>query len=262
MFKKILLLTATSLLSACSTLSSEDDLSNAIDSVGNKPTYFEVVGQKLLPDNLSSGDSGLIDSTMFITANIAKEGQATPSSTIKMVLGYFETHNPYEYAIVNGEQVKIKEYKIASSLCTDICKATQYFTFPVTNEDLLKSIDNEFIYSLKPKSGGKKLTFSVPGAYVGALLNGYKANALPVVIGTTSEVPTKALASPIKMSEDLFAKASDAEKEKFTDWAFENRKSIKSSLGGEGKILPMLEYWYEKAAENEKAEILTWILAQ
>jgi len=64
------------------------------------------------------------------------------------------------------------------------------------------------------------------------------------------------------LSQGLFAKASDAEKEQFTDWAFENRKSIKSSLGGEGKILPMLEYWYEKAAENEKAEILTWILAQ
>ncbi|GLS89637.1 hypothetical protein GCM10007916_07040 [Psychromonas marina] len=68
-------------------------------------------------------------------------------------------------------------------------------------------------------------------------------------------------ASPIKMSQDLFIKASESEKEQFTDWAFENRKSIKSELNGEGKILPMLEYWYEKANLDQRAELLTWILA-
>jgi uncharacterized protein YccT (UPF0319 family) len=82
------------------------------------------------------------------------------------------------------------------------------------------------------------------------------AVAAPVSVAKVSNV------SPIKMSQDLFSKASASEKDQFTNWAFENRKSIKSELNGEGKILPMLEYWYEKANLDERAELLTWILAQ
>ncbi|WP_022942910.1 hypothetical protein [Psychromonas hadalis] len=260
MLKKILLLSIASLLSACSTLSTDDDLSNAIDSVNNKPTYFEVKGQKLQPNNMSGSNSGVIDATMFITANIAKEGQKAPNSTVKMVLGYFETHNPYKYAAVNGKKVEIKAYKVATSMCTENCIATQYFTFPVSNEDLLNALDSEFIYELYPDAGSKKLKFSVPGEYISALLNGYTANALPASIAPI--VAKKITSSPLQMSQDLFVKASDTEKEQFTDWAFKNRKSIEAPLNAEGKILPMLEYWYEKASSDEKAEILTWILAQ
>ncbi|MCP4325964.1 MAG: DUF2057 domain-containing protein, partial [Alteromonadales bacterium] len=81
------------------------------------------------------------------------------------------------------------------------------------------------------------------------------------IASAVNKPAVKIAASPIKMSQDLFAKASDNEKEQFTDWAFKNRKSINTALNGEGKILPMLEYWYEKATSDEKAEILTWILA-
>jgi len=83
--------------------------------------------------------------------------------------------------------------------------------------------------------------------------------ASEVAVVTTT---VKKAASPLKMSQDLFAKASATEKEQFTDWAFKNRKEIKSQLVAEGKILPMLEYWYEKATSDERAEILTWVLAQ
>jgi uncharacterized protein YccT (UPF0319 family) len=93
--------------------------------------------------------------------------------------------------------------------------------------------------------------------------NGFVESTDVASVAVVATTPVKkAPASPIKMSEDLFAKASSAEKEQFTDWAFKNRKAIKAPLDGEGKILPMLEYWYEKASADEKAEILTWILAQ
>ena len=91
--------------------------------------------------------------------------------------------------------------------------------------------------------------------------NGFDNVSEVVAVAPVVTTP-KVASSPIKMSQDLFVKASETEKEQFTDWAFKNRKSIKAPLDGEGKILPMLEYWYEKADADEKAEILTWILAK
>ncbi|PKF63079.1 hypothetical protein CW745_06575 [Psychromonas sp. psych-6C06] len=94
------------------------------------------------------------------------------------------------------------------------------------------------------------------------LSNGAEIAVAAVATTTTKQDVAKVAVSPVKMSQDLFAKASVAEKEQFTNWAFKNRKMITSELNGEGKILPMLEYWYEKASTDQKAELLTWILAQ
>ena len=72
-------------------------------------------------------------------------------------------------------------------------------------------------------------------------------------LATTSAVTTQAVTAQttsssatasVKMSQDLFARASDAEKEQFTDWAFKNRKAIKAPLKTESRVLSMLEYWY------------------
>ncbi len=95
-----------------------------------------------------------------------------------------------------------------------------------------------------------KISLSAPEDVYLTDVNG-KKTIVPVVIKKAS-----------KMIETLYVKASSVEKEQFTDWAFKNRKSIETPLNGEGKILPMLEYWYEKATSDEKAEILTWVLAQ
>lgn len=78
----------------------------------------------------------------------------------------------------------------------------------------------------------------------------------------TAQTTSSSATASVKMSQDLFARASDAEKEQFTDWAFKNRKAIKAPLKTESRVLSMLEYWYEKANQDERAEILTWILAQ
>ena len=263
MLKKIILLSTFSLLGACSTLSTEKDLSNAVETVEDKPTYFEVVGQKLIPDELTNNGAPTLDSGLIITANFAKEGKKSPPSQIKMTVGFLENHKRYEYAVINASKVKLKEYKVSTSMCTEHCKATQYINFPVKNEDLVKAIESEFVFELHQSQGGKTLKFSIPGGYIGALLNSYQVNAVqnaaPVTAVATQEKET---ASPIKMTQALFAKASTAEKERFTDWAFKNRKSIKAELNGKGRRLPMLEYWFEKASEEEKAEILTWILSQ
>lgn len=266
MFKKLIVVSISVFLSACATPSYDDNLNNAIEEVLNKPTYFEVVGQSIQPENISRADHNVVESSVFITANIAKEGLQAPSSQVQMKIGYFDSYNPYKYVVVNNKKSEIKAYKVSTSMCSENCIAKQYFTFNVTNEELLKSIESDFIFELKPNTGGKTLTFRIPGEYVNAIFDGYKANSVvansvavaPVVKMVAEEKKTDA----IKMTQNLFAKATTTEKEQFSDWAFKNRKSISTSLTAEGKILPMLEYWFEKATPEQRAEIVTWIISQ
>lgn len=281
MFKKLIVVSITALLSACATPSYDDNLNNAIEEVLNKPTYFEVIGQAIQPENITHFDHGVVESSLFITANVAKEGLQAPSSQVQMKIGYFDAYNPYEYVTVNNKAAKIKAYKVSTSMCTANCIAKQYFTFNVTNEELLKSIESDFTFELKPNSGGKKLTFRVPGEYINSLFEGYKANAVVANAIASNAIAANAIAAnaviaapvvktvevakvsdSIKMTQSLFAKASATEKEQFSDWAFKNRKSITEPLIAEGKILPMMEYWFEKSTADQRAEIITWIISQ
>ncbi|WP_019616721.1 hypothetical protein [Psychromonas ossibalaenae] len=258
MLKKIITIMLLPLLGACSSLSSEDDLSNAVEQVNIKPTYIEVVGKTLIPDNISGKNHGVVKSSLLITANIAKKEQQAPESQLKMTLSYFENYKPYAYAVIDGQKIKIKEYAVATSVCTEHCTATQYFTFPVKNETLTAAAETELVFELKPNNGGKVLRFSVPGGYLNAITEGYKQNIIqpaPVVVKAET-------ADPIAMSKELFIKASAAEKEQFTDWAFKNRKTISAELKSESKIVSMLEYWYQQASESQRAQILTWVIAQ
>ncbi len=257
MLKKIITIMLLPLLGACSSLSSEDDLSNAVEQVNIKPTYIEVVGKKLIPDNISAENHGVVKASLVITANIAKNEQKAPESQLKMTLSYFENYKPYVYAVVDGKKTKIKEYTVSTSVCTEHCTATQYFTFPVKNETLIEAAETELVFELEANKGGKNLRFSVPGGYLNAVTEGYKQNIAPLDV-----VVVKAAADPIEMSKELFVKASDMEKEQFSDWAFKNRKAVTAELKTESKVLAMLEYWYQQASESQRAQILTWVIAQ
>ncbi|MCK5817692.1 MAG: hypothetical protein KAH18_00265 [Psychromonas sp.] len=262
MFKKIILLFAFTLLSACSTLSSDDDLSNAVEHVINKPTYVSVVGQKLKPDDLSENGAGVMRSIVVITANIAKKGKHAPSSKVTMTLSFIDNYKRYEYAEINAVKVKIKADSVSTRVCTDQCVATQHFSFPVKNKDLLKAINHTFTFKLRQNQHGKILKFRVPGEYVNTLLNSYNLTSLQNVAIATPVSYQTSEQSPVKMSQALFIKASDHDKKQFTDWAFKNRKSIKQPLKSKDKILTMLEYWYKKANIDEKAQIVSWTLLQ
>lgn len=131
-------------------------------------------------------------------------------------------------------------------------------TFIVTNNGENISVEN----ALLERGAGMTRDYATELKAYNQENNIVVATAGVSSVSTTTESVKKVPASPIIMSQALFIKANAAEKEQYTDWAFENRKSIAAPLNGEGKILPMLEYWYEKATKDEKAEILTWVLAQ
>lgn len=255
MIKKIIMLLLLPSLWACSHLSSKEDLSNAVEAVNIKPTYIEVLGEKLTPDNLSADGHGVLESTLFITANFAAD-ELAPSSKLQMTLAYFENYRPYEFVIVDGQKTALKESKVSTSFCNEHCTATQYFNFPISNELLLQSVADGLIFELQNNNGSNKLIFSVPGGYIKALLSSADVNKETIV-----PAKQKKAQDPVVISQGLFIKATSSEKEIFTQWAFKNRKETSVKLDSESQILTMLVYWFEQADSSQRAEILSWILS-
>lgn len=255
MIKKMIVLLLLPSLWACSHLSSEASLSNAVKTVNIKPAYIEVVGEKLIPDNLSGDGHGVLEASLFITANVAQEKQP-PSSTLQMTLSYFENYKRYEFAVIEGRKIALKESHITTSFCSEHCTATQYFNFPITNALLQQAADSQLIFELQNNNGNNKLIFSLPGAYINALLESAAANR-------QAAAPAKQIKSDdlLAISQGLFTKATQSEKEIFTEWAFKNRKEVGSALDSESQILTLLAYWFEQADSAQRAEILSWIVS-
>ncbi|MCG6200294.1 hypothetical protein [Psychromonas antarctica] len=254
MLKKFIILSLVTSLWACSHLSSRGDLSNAVENVNIRATYIEVLGKKIIPDNLSADGHGVLESTVFITANFAKE-KVAPSSELQMTLGYFKNYNPYQFVVVDGRRIALTESQVATSLCSENCVTTQYFNFPLSNELLLQSAHDELIFELQNNNGNNKLLFSIPGGYIKALLQSSDINTSAV------NKVQKREQDPVVISQRLFVKASPDEKEIFTKWAFANRQEDIAMLDSESQILTMLAYWFDQADRVQKAEILSWVIS-
>ncbi|MCP5078232.1 MAG: hypothetical protein GY951_09290 [Psychromonas sp.] len=208
---------------------------------------------------------GVVETSTYIVANIPDNSDDKSSSRIYMDLSYFDNGYNYVYAELDKKQIKLKSTILTKRICIETCQFTQGFSFPVATQVLRNAIETGLEYKLTDNVGNSPVTFLIPGHYIEGLLlassKSLKSRKVVAVPSVVTEPTLNTEKQALQMSQELFAKASDTEKEQFTDWAFENRKSIETPLDGKGKILPMLEYWYEKATSDEKAEILTWILA-
>lgn len=262
MYKRILGLSAI-LLSGCSTLSSDDDFSNVINEVERKASYVSIEAKNINPIENKGVGANALRNTSQLTANYSTVSKVAPKSYIAVELSYFKSS--YEYSLVSfrGFEGEITAYSPSTESCTEHCTATQYFTFPIDNEEIELSAKDGLTYVVKTKNQQSKLSFTIPAGYFQAVLDerALQLQNIPVVTmeqqaAEKNIVETK----PIEMTKYWFGDATALEQEQFSEWAFVNRKSISSSLKSESKSLEMLSYWYEKASVEEKASILTWLL--
>ncbi|WP_162063315.1 DUF2057 family protein [Vibrio taketomensis] len=85
---------------------------------------------------------------------------------------------------------------------------------------------------------------------------------------TVSDAPVKVVTinageiGPVAMVQYWMEKATPAEAEQFTDWAFDNRatKSMKALEGS--KPVEMLSYWYSEAELEQRKQILAWLISR
>ena len=264
MYKKILGLSVV-LLSGCSTLPNDDDFSNAINEVARRASHISIEAKNINPIENKSVGANALRNTSQLTANYSTASKVVPESYIAVELSYFKSS--YEYSLVSfrGVEVNITAYSPSTESCTEHCTATQYFSFPIDNEDIELSAKDGLTYVVKTKNKQSKLSFTIPAGYFQAVLDEKALQLQNIPVGAMKQqaaevniVETK----PVEMTKYWFGDATDLEQEQFTEWAFANRKLINSELTTSSKSLEMLSYWYEEASVEEKASILTWLLNQ
>ncbi|MGC9401510.1 YccT family protein [Vibrio genomosp. F10] len=67
---------------------------------------------------------------------------------------------------------------------------------------------------------------------------------------------------PSQMVEYWYEKASNEERTVFSDWAFDNRKTKEVEVIEGSKALEMASYWYSQCDLSERKQILAWLLEQ
>lgn len=255
MFKKLVFVTGISLLLGCSSLSTKADLSNSIAKVISHNNYTEVIGLPLTPDY--SGK--LLSAKLTLTANVAKKEGRHPNSRIFLDVSFLDNSQRFYFVELANKRLVMKEYKVSTRICSSTCNIGQYFEFPVDNQILKKSVKTGMKLKIIPKSGSGFVTLEIPAGYIKSIIDNPEVNQESTATALNAK---KMEADPVLNSQKLFNKATPAEKKQFTQWAFKNTKAVKSKLKTKSKVFSMLIYWYEKANENERAEILTWIIAQ
>ncbi|MDD9174527.1 hypothetical protein ERW49_00535 [Aliivibrio finisterrensis] len=262
MYKRILGLSVV-LLSGCSTLSSDDDFSDAIKEVTRKHNYVSIEAKDIVPiENQSVGASALKNTSQLI-ANYATSEKKSPSSYMAVELSYFKASYSYSSVVIDGNERKIEPYSVSTESCSEHCTATQYFTFPIDNNEIELAAQKGLTYVAKTQNEISKLSFTIPAGYFQAVLDekALQFQYTPAVVMAQPIIETKAEETkPVEMAKYWFNEATAVEQEQFTEWAFANRKSISTTLNSDSKSLEMLSYWYKKASTEDKAQILTWLL--
>ncbi|ACH66253.1 lipoprotein, putative [Aliivibrio fischeri MJ11] len=263
MYKRILGLSVV-LLSGCSTLSSDDDFKDAINEVTRKSNYISIEAKDITPvENRSVGANALRNRSQ-LTANYAITAEAPPESYLAVELSYFKSSYEYSSVVFNDIETEIIPYSPSTESCSEHCTSTQYFTFPIDNEEIVSSAKTGLTYVVKTQNDLSKLSFTIPAGYFQAVLNEKTLQleyAPSVIQQPVAEVKVESKDSkPVEMSKYWFDEATAAEQEQFTEWAFANRKSISTQLKSDSKSVEMLSYWYEKASTEDRAQILTWLL--
>lgn len=77
-------------------------------------------------------------------------------------------------------------------------------------------------------------------------------------VGTQQGKESKAL----EMVQYWYAKTSNDDRTIFSDWAFQNRKTVSGAPASDSQPVEMLGYWYTEATEKERSAILGWLLEQ
>ncbi|EOB6547483.1 hypothetical protein ACHE4L_003997 [Vibrio vulnificus] len=261
MYKKMLVVGLV-LLNGCTTLSSDDDFSNAIGSVSQKANYITVEAKGVTPiESDSKGGFAIKNVSKVIASFPTNESSTAPDSYVAVELSYFKSNNEYTSVSIKNKQRAITMTAPTDETCSEHCTVTQHFSFPIYENELLSAAENGLHYSVNARNNSSQLNFLIPAGYFEAILGEQKQNV--TIVKNENNVPKQpaVMASkPVEMAQYWYNEANVEDKQRFAQWAFENRKSISTQLPATSKSLDMLSYWYEKATTEEKTQILTWLL--
>lgn len=264
--RKLLLLGVSFTLAACSTLDSDSDFENVVDSITTRNNFSQLVSKPFTPSSHAIKGPDVVRSELVVVANYANNDKPVDKSYLYLQLSMFDSYDSYDYVTYQGHKKTLKVEQPTQKTCSDNCVITQYVSFPISNEDL--NIEEDLEFDLSSKSSRLITQFTVPSQFLNAINQEGMAKTKPHQTQQTNVEEIKVL--PLKLngskSQDMvqywFGEATDAEQQQFADWAFSQRTSVTDMIKTESKPVEMMAYWYDKADKTEKSNILSWLLGQ
>ncbi|OBT16016.1 hypothetical protein A9264_12185 [Vibrio sp. UCD-FRSSP16_10] len=253
-------------LSACTALDSSSDFSNSIASVDTQLNHVQVTGKEYKPEFKAIKGPSILKSSLNFVDNYPLNNNVTSSSYIAMNVSYFQSYDEYKTVTYNGQQFPLKRTLQSTSSCNEHCTATQYFTFPMSPENISLASAKGLDFTLVSSNSTMTTEFSVPAGYIDTVHKTAQANAnkAPTVAVTAAPQTTQVVATSKaeEMVQYWYAEATPQQQQAFSTWAFENRTDITTQLKSDAKPTEMMSYWYEKSSKEEKIAILKWLLEQ
>ncbi|MBY7898677.1 hypothetical protein KW478_19475 [Vibrio fluvialis] len=269
MYKKYLMGSCFVFLAGCSSITAKNDFEDAIDSVSETYDHIAVVARKVTPNDVTEGGSNVVQVQSYAVAVFPKpNSDKSAESFLSTELRYFQTYGEYSTASIDGKRVTLKPYKLSTNACSEHCTVTQYVQFPIDESEMRKASEVGLKYAFLSDSGNAELTFFIPANYFKAIeREGSRvSNAMSNQSENIQRQPTQSFAETkaTEMTKHWYREANQQEREIFSNWAFNNRKGVSSSLTNQNssRALEMMAYWYEKADKTQKAAILSWLISQ
>ncbi|MGL6261007.1 hypothetical protein [Vibrio sp. WXL103] len=249
-------------LSACSTLDSSSDFSQAIEQVLDRGSHYQITGQAYSPDFNTLRGADVIKATLSLEANFAKPQRQAPKSVIFLTLNYFRTFDTYQTVTIDGQTMPLHTTQPPSSMCNEHCTITQHLAFNLEPAALERGRQQGLSFTLSSAGKSAVSEFFIPAGYIDAIAR----EALAKSEGSQAE----AVDSPeqgqevtaLSMTQYWYPKASLDERHQFEGWALRNRDGDVESLGLTSTGGSMLEYWYQQATPSERKQILAWLITQ
>lgn len=251
-------------LSACTALDSSSDFSHSIASVDTQLNHIQVTGNEYKPEFKAIKGPSILKSSLTFVDNYPLNDSSKLSSYIAMNVSYFQSYDEYKTVNYNGQQLPLKKTQPSTSSCNEHCTATQYFTFPMTPENIDLASKEGLAFTLTSSNATMTTDFTVPAGYIDTIHKTAIANAnkAPTVTTTTPPATPVTTSKAEEMVQYWYAEATPQQQQAFSAWAFQNRTEITTQLVGDAKPTEMMSYWYEKSSKEEKIHILKWLLEQ
>ncbi|MFC5076888.1 hypothetical protein VTH8203_00956 [Vibrio thalassae] len=250
------------LLGACSSLDSDSDFSQSVETVDYKGGQTRVVGKTYTPETISSNGGDIVKSQVVVVLNSKNSQPNELAGFVNMEVTYFKSYNEFEKASYLGRTVDLIPIKPSTSTCSEHCTTSQYFSFPI-DKAAVDSIDRgDFEFELITNSR-YEVTFTIASGYMKALRNEMESQTQNTGILASRVIvnDNQSTSKSLEMIQYWYERSTDQDREKFIDWAVQNRKNGNAEETFTSQPAQMMQYWYNTGSKEERQQVLGWVLS-
>ncbi|SIN90938.1 hypothetical protein [Salinivibrio sp. ES.052] len=268
-YLRLIMLSSGLLMVGCTSYDSSSQFDDVVKSITERHNYVQITTKSITPETQALVGADIVKAAShyvghYSTSDAGKAGQA-PSKLITEV-SFFKNYQEFNSVAINGETIELENMRVTSETCTEHCVTTQYVAFPFSPETVANWSEPQVRFVFSNTGGSNRVQFSIPKAYFTAA-NEEAARVVgqrinPSVVARGPETSEKVAQHPEAMIDYWYQKANENDRNVFADWAFANRDGSGALPTTQSQPLQMMGYWYQQATPTSRKAILTWLLNQ